>query len=42
MIDLKTDFRKWLVNQELSKSTIYDYLSAINRVRKKEGLILIN
>lgn len=46
MIDLKEDFINWLIKQGLSEktetgkpSTIYDYLTTINRVCKKEGYI---
>ena len=43
MVNLKDDFRDWLIKQGLSEktasgrpSTIYDYLTAINRVCRKE------
>ena len=46
MVNLKDDFRDWLIKQGLSEktasgrpSTIYDYLTEINRVCKKEGYI---
>ena len=46
MIDLKEDFINWLIKQGLSEktetgkpSTIYDCLTTINRVCKKEGYI---
>ncbi len=44
MIDLETNFRNWLIKQGLSEktksgkpSTVYDYLTTINHICKKEG-----
>ncbi len=46
MVDLETNFKNWLIKQGLSvktksgkPSTVYDYLTTINQICKKEGHI---